>query len=127
MKAPKNRQPASECSNVRGSENRRPSAYRQCTATGTVHRNAARPDHRCRLPVQDGACTLGSRPYIASAEQSCTSASVAATVVSQTLTVSGLEKPARLTPIPVGACRCPYTPMVIATRPPISTGTSSVA
>src|SRR5262245_12855777 len=94
-------------------------------ATGTDARNATRPDHRWNVPIQDGALMNDTLPYMTSAEPSCSRAPTAATVASQTLTVSGLEKPATLTAIPVGVCVLPYIPSVSATAPPTMSGTSS--
>ena len=39
-----------------------PSAYRQCTATGTLASTASRPDHTCAVPIQDGALSAGNQP-----------------------------------------------------------------
>ena len=72
-------------------------------ATGTVSSTATRPDQRCSAPVQDGARTAGIRPYISSAETSCTSASTKAPVASQTLAATPLENPATLTAKKVGS------------------------
>src|SRR6185436_15865068 len=49
VNAPKKTQPRIEWVNVRGLNVSKPSAYRQCTATGTASRNAIRPDQRCRV------------------------------------------------------------------------------
>src|SRR2546421_347225 len=69
----------------------------------------------------------GTLPNMTRAEASCTRANRVATLASHTFTVSGLEKPARFTAMPVGVCSRPYRPSVIETTAPIDTGTSTFA
>src|SRR6266496_4295387 len=102
VNAPKNRHPNTEWIRTRVLYCWKPSAYRQWTATGTVSRNAIRPDHLCSPPIHGGAVTRGTFPYITRAEPSWTSASTAAPVASQDFTEPGLENPAMLTAMPVG-------------------------
>src|SRR3954447_1309776 len=90
-------------------------------------RNAIRPDHRWAVPIQLGVGTAGSLPYITNADSSWKTASRAAPDASHTFTVSGLEKPATFTAMPVGSCRLPATPRATDTAAPIATGTSSLA
>ena len=106
MNAPKNAQPSSEWISTRVLKVWKPSAYRQCTATGTASRNAIRPDHRCSPPIHGGAWTL-ILPYITRAEITWMMAAMNAPVASQALADCGPEKPARLTAIPVGWWMCP--------------------
>ena len=70
VNAPKKKQPMTECATVRTSKFWKPTAYRQCTATGTTSRNASRPSQRCTVPVHGGAVTRGTLPYMTSAENS---------------------------------------------------------
>ena len=94
MKAPKKKQPRIECTATRASNVWNPSAYRQCTATGTVKATAIRPDQRwsgaTQLPLN------GIRPKSPSPVTSCTHPKTKATVVSADLAARPLEKPARL-------------------------------
>ena len=99
--------PQIECTSTRVSKLSKPSAYRQCTATGTVAMNAIRPDHRCRPPIQDGALIHRTFPYITSDEPTCTTANSTATEASQAFTVPGLENPTTSTATPVGECSRP--------------------
>ena len=47
-----------------------PSAYRQCTATGTLASTAKRPDQTCAAPIHVGALPPGINQYIAKADTS---------------------------------------------------------
>src|SRR5436305_11674127 len=85
------------------------------------------PDQECRAPIQAGALTRGTLPYMTRAEPSWMIANMVATVASQDFTAPGLENPARLSAMPVGPCSRPYTPSASATSPPISAGTTSRA
>ena len=100
VKTPKKKHPSSECTSTRVEYAAKPSAYRQWTATGTVSRKAIRPDQRCRPPIHVGAATPGTLPYMTSAEPSCTSAKIKATVASQVFAARPPEKPARFTADP---------------------------
>src|SRR3954470_3468191 len=90
-------------------------------------RKAIRPDHRWAAPIQLGAGRAGSLPYITNADSSWKTASRAAPEASHTFTVSGLEKPAMFTAMPVGSCTLPSTPRVTDTAAPIASGPSSFA
>ena len=78
----------------------KPSAYRQCTATGTEIRTASRPDQRWTGLTQ--APRSGIRPYTPSAVTICTIARPMATLASAALAAAPLENPAMLTAWPVG-------------------------
>ena len=69
--------------------------------------NAILPDQECRSPIQDGALTRGTLPYMTRAETSWMIANTVATVASHDFTEPGLENPARLSAIPVGPCTRP--------------------
>lgn len=79
VNAPKNRQPAIECSSTRALKVWNPSAYTQCTTTGTVKMNAIRPDQRCRPLIQDGAVTPRTFPYMTREEPTWTIVNTIAT------------------------------------------------
>src|SRR6476620_208243 len=68
--APEKKHPNSEWNSTRLSYDSKPSAYRQCTATGTLISTASRPDHTCAVPIQDGALPPGISRYIAKADAS---------------------------------------------------------
>src|SRR5690349_20482279 len=82
---------------------------------------ASRPDHTCAVPIHDGALPPGTSRYIANAEPSWKSANARASVASQALTASPLEKPARLIEKNCGSCTFPNTPSPTATSAPSPT------
>src|SRR4051794_744801 len=99
---PYTKQPASECASTRGDPSWKPSAYRQCTATGTVSSTATRPDQRCNAATQPAPVR-----YRATADSSWTSTSANAAVASQVFAAGPLEKPATDRPTSVGSCSRP--------------------
>jgi hypothetical protein len=61
----------------------------------------------CSAPVQDGARTPGTLPYMSSAEAVWTTAKPKAALASQDLTAPVLENPTRLKAVPVGSWALP--------------------
>jgi hypothetical protein len=110
---------------TRLSEDWNPSAYRQCTATGTLTSTASRPDHTCTGPIHDGAPMPGIRPYMVSADRSWSKASTTTTVASHALTAIGLENPATLIGKNRGSCTLPNTPSPMAASAPTTTATTT--
>ena len=83
-----------QCATTRGLVVLKPRMKMQWNATGSVHRNASRPDHRCtRFTVGRGMRTMRSSfPKMRAPVSTCTTASVTAAVANHAFPAIAVEK-----------------------------------